>query len=242
MVTPHIGAKDGAFAKTVIMPGDPLRAKHIVETFLDDYELVTDVRGMLGFTGHYKGKRVSVMASGMGMPSAGIYSYELYTEYGVENIIRVGTAGSYSADLNVGDTFLAEKAFSQSSFAKVQNGNTSEYLDASKMLDDKIKEVAKEKGMKLATGTLNSSDVFYRMTEPKNGVPYWQTLRDEKGVKVVEMESFALYNTADVLGKNATCLVTVSDSLVTCEDTNAEQRPKTFSEMIILALETAIKL
>ena len=162
MATPHNGADNGAFAKTVLMPGDPLRAKFIAETFLENPKLVTSVRNVYGYTGTYNGKPVSVMASGMGMPSIGIYSYELYSQYGVENIIRVGSAGAYSAELNVYDVVLAESAYSESSFAKVQSGCEDDVLYPSKDLNDRIIQAADKLSIPCKLARVHSSDVFYQ--------------------------------------------------------------------------------
>ena len=159
-MTPHNRAEENSIAKTVLMPGDPLRAKYIVENYLEDVKLVSDVRNIYAYTGKYKGKTISVMASGMGIPSMGIYSYELYKFYGVENIIRIGSAGSYKGDLDLYSIVLADKAFSESSYAKVQ-GYDSDLINASSKLNDKIKETAKELNIKLNIGTVHSSDVFY---------------------------------------------------------------------------------
>lgn len=235
MGTPHNSAKPGDFAKTVLMPGDPLRAKFIAETFLENPKLVTSVRNVLGYTGTYKGKKISVMASGMGMPSIGIYSYELYSQYGVETIIRIGSAGSYSADLKVYDVVLAESAYSESNYAKVQCGCTDDVLYPTKEVNDRIIETAKKLGMECKVERIHSSDVFYQ--EKDRGS--FERYPKEHGAKCVEMESFALFNNAKVLGKKAACLLTISDSMVTHEETTAEERQKSFTKMMELALEAA---
>ncbi|MEG2405241.1 MAG: purine-nucleoside phosphorylase, partial [Oscillospiraceae bacterium] len=208
MSTPHNQAEKGQFAKTVLMPGDPLRAKFIADTFLENVKEVNGVRGMLGFTGTYNGKPVSVMGSGMGMPSIGIYSYELYTQYDVDNIIRIGSAGSYSEKAKVFDVVLASAAYSESSYAITQNGYDKDTTYPSEKLNTAIANSAKALNMPLITGVIHSSDVFYR----EDKTPYWQKLRDEKGCLAVEMESFALFHNASVTGKNAACLLTISDS------------------------------
>ncbi|MBE5906094.1 MAG: purine-nucleoside phosphorylase [Lachnospiraceae bacterium] len=235
MATPHNSAKAGDFAKTVLMPGDPLRAKFIAETFLENPQLVTSVRNVYGYTGTYKGKKVSVMASGMGMPSIGIYSYELYSQYGVENIIRVGSAGSYSADLNIYDVVLAESAYSESNYAKVQCGCEDDVLYPTKELNDRIIETAKKLGMECKVERIHSSDVFYQEADRGS----FERYPKEHGAKCVEMESFALFNNARILGKKAACLLTISDSMVTHEETTAEERQKSFTKMMELALEAA---
>ncbi len=235
MSTPHIRAEKGDFAKTVLMPGDPLRAKFIAETFLENPRLVTDVRGMLGYTGTYHGKPVSVMGSGMGMPSIGIYSYELYKFYDVENIIRIGSAGSYTADAKLFDVVLATGAVSESNYAAVQSGFEGHVTEPSKELNEKLRASAKRQGIALIEGNVHSSDVFYRETSDEKPT-YWEKLRDEQGCVAVEMESFALFANAAVLGKKAACVVTISDSFVAPEITTAEQRQTSFTQMMKVAL------
>lgn len=238
MATPHINAPEGAFAKTVLMPGDPLRARFMAEKFLDEPKLVTDVRNVFGYTGLYKGVPVSIMASGMGMPSIGIYSYELYSFYGVENIIRIGSAGSYSADLNVLDVVLADAAFSESSYARVRDGLAATTLYPSPSLNAIILETAKKLGMECHLAKVHSSDVFYGGP----GGTQWKDMAEREGVACVEMESFALFHNANALGKHAACLLTISDSLVSHEELNAEDRQNSFLAMMRLALEAAITM
>ena len=236
MSTPHNSAEKGQFAKTVLMPGDPLRAKFIAETFLENPVLVNNVRGVQGYTGTWKGKPVSVMASGMGMPSIGIYSYELFTEYDVENIIRIGSAGAYQPELKLFDVILADAAYSDSSFAREQCGNTSDTIKPSAELNKKIRKAAANLGMKITEGLIHSSDVFYR----EKNVTYLPKVMNELHCLAVEMESFALFSNANVLGKNASCLLTVSDSFVSPEITTAEQRQTAFTDMMKIALDAAI--
>ena len=238
MATPHNTAPEGAFAKTVLMPGDPLRAKFIAETFLTDVKLVTSVRNVYGFTGLYKGKPVSVMASGMGMPSIGIYSWELYNFYGVENIIRVGSAGSYTDRLDVLDVCLAESAFSDSTYAQCQNGDTANVKYPSETINMVTLETAKKLGIDCKLCKVHSSDAFY--TDPKLGG--WEALKARTGSECVEMESFALFHNAQVLGKGAACLLTISDSFITKKELSADDRQNAFRTMMELALETAINL
>ena len=238
MATPHISASKGDFAKTVLMPGDPLRAKFIAETFLEDVRLVTSVRNVLGYTGKYKGTSVSVMASGMGMPSIGIYSYELYSFYDVENIIRIGSAGSYRPWLNVMDVTLAESAVSDSSYARIQGGCTDRCIKPSKEINNLIMEKAKELGINCKPSIVHSSDVFYG--DPSQGS--WQDIAERTGGDCVEMESFALFHNANMLGKRAACLLTISDSFVSHVELTSEERQNSFKEMMVLALETAISL
>ncbi len=235
MATPHNEAQKGEFAKTVLMPGDPLRAKFIAETFLENPKLINNVRGIHGYTGTWKGKPVSVMASGMGMPSIGIYSYELYKEYGVENIIRIGSAGSYVKNLHVYDVVLATGAYSESSYANTQCGYEKDITYPSVALNNKIAACAENLGITLQQGLIHSSDVFYRENDD-----YMQEVLD-KGCVAVEMESFALFSNARVLKKNAACLLTISDSFVEDAVTTAEERQNNFKEMMKIALDAAIE-
>ncbi len=234
MPTPHISASEGRFAPFVLMPGDPLRAKFIAETFLDAPEQVTAVRGMLGYTGSYRGKPVSVMGSGMGMPSIGIYSYELFTQYGVESIVRVGSAGAYSPELQLYDVMLATGAWSASTFARVQNGFEGDTVLPDAGLCQRLRDSAEAHGIPLTEGMLHSSDVFYQ--EPRPGKPYWQRLCDEQGCLAVEMESFALFHNAIVTGKKAACLVTIADSFVDRSVTSSAERETAFTAMMEIAL------
>ena len=235
MSTPHNSAQPGDFAKTVLMPGDPLRAEFIANTFLENVRKVTSVRGMMGFTGTYQGHPISVMGSGMGMPSIGIYSYELFKFYGVENIIRIGSAGSYTDRAKLFDVVLVTGAVSESNYARVQSGFEGDLTLPSDALNDKLRASAQKQGIPLIEGNTHSSDVFYR--EPSDAKPsYWEKLRDERGCLCVEMESFALFANAKVLGKNAACLLTISDSFVSPEITTAEQRQKSFTDMMKVAL------
>ena len=234
MSTPHNSADIKDIAKTVLMPGDPLRAKFIAENFLEDAKLVNNVRGIQGYTGTWKGTPVTVMASGMGMPSIGIYSYELFKFYDVENIIRVGSAGAYSADLKLFDVVVADSAYSESTYAMEQCGYTSDIQYPSEELNAKIIASAKNLGIETHVGCLHSSDVFYR--ESKD---YLKTV-EEKGCLAVEMESFALFSNAKVSGKHAACIVTISDSFVSPEETTPEQREQSFTDMMKIALDAAI--
>ena len=239
MSTPHNRAEKGDFAPTVLMPGDPLRAKFIAETFLEHPRLVTDVRGMLGYTGSYQGRPVSVMGSGMGMPSIGIYSYELYSQYGVENIIRIGSAGSYTEKVRLFDVVLATGAYSESSYARTQSGDPDTMQLPSAELNDALRASAAAQNIPLIEGNIHSSDVFYREDNGEHPT-YWERLRDEKGCVAVEMESFALFHNARVLGKRAACLLTISDSFVSPEATTPEQRQTSFTAMMKVALGVQI--
>ena len=235
MSTPHNRAEKGQIAKTVLMPGDPLRAKFIAEHFLEGAVLVNDVRGMLGYTGSYAGRPVSVMGSGMGMPSIGIYSYELYSQYGVENIIRIGSAGSYTPKAKLFDVVLATGAYSESSYARTQSGFEGDVTRPSEELNQALRASAQQLGVPLIEGMIHSSDVFYRETGDEHPL-YWEKLRDEKGCLAVEMESFALFHNAARLGRRAACLLTISDSFVSPEITTAQQREKSFTQMMEVAL------
>jgi len=238
MATPHNEANKGDIAKTVLMPGDPLRAKFIAEKFLENPVMFNGVRNMFGYTGTYKGKKISVMGSGMGMPSIGIYSYELYSEYDVENIIRIGSAGSYCQELDVYDIVLATGAYSESSFAKVQSGYDKDTTYPSGELNAVIEASANELNKKMLKGCIHSSDVFYR----EDKTPYYEKLYKEHGCTCVEMESFALFNNARVLGKKAACLLTISDSFISHKVTTSEERMNSFTDMMEIALNAAVKL
>ena len=230
--TPHINAKPGDFAETVLMPGDPLRAKFIAETFLENAVLVNNVRGVQGYTGNYHGKRVSVMASGMGMPSIGIYSYELFNFFGVENIIRIGSAGAISPALKLRDIVIGMSASYNSIYAD-QFGLPGTYAPtASYSLLKKATDAADALGISVTVGNILSNDLFY---DDAQSTLAWQKM----GVLAVEMESAALYMNAARAGKNALCICTVSDSLVTHEECSAEERQRTFTQMMRLALEIA---
>lgn len=232
--TPHIAAKKGDFAKTVLMPGDPLRAKYIAETFLEDAVLVNQVRGVNGFTGTYKGKRVSVMASGMGIPSIGIYSYELFHFYDVDNIIRIGTAGAMHPDLKIRDVVIGMGACTDSNFAsQYQLPGTFAPIASYELLSKAVKAVEAMGGVDYKVGNLLSSDVFYN--DNSQNTALWQKM----GVLAVEMEAAGLYMNAARCGKNALAICTISDSLVTGEATTSEERQSSFSDMVKIALEIA---
>jgi purine-nucleoside phosphorylase len=234
MATPHNTAEKGQIAQTVLMPGDPLRAKFIAETYLDKVVEFNHVRGMLGYTGDYKGLPVSVMGSGMGIPSIGIYSWELFSQYDVENIIRIGTAGGYAETLKTFDVVLVTDAYSESTYARCQSGFTGNTIKPSDVLCRKLRESAGKLGVPLVEGRTHSSDVFYYQLP--GGAPAWRRVRDEHNCIVVEMESFALFHNAAVTGRNAACLLTVSDALVNHQVTTPEEREKRFTRMIEVAL------
>ena len=232
--TPHIEAKKEEIAGTVIMPGDPLRAKYVAEHFLENAKLVNKVRNEYNFPGTYKGKKLTVMASGMGMPSMGIYSYELFKFYDVENIIRIGSAGAYTDRLAVYDVVLADSAWSQSSFAKVQNGCQDDVMYPSKELNAKILETAERLQIPLKPARVHSSDVFY----VQDNMDAFLELYRKHQCECVEMESFALFHNAKLLGKNAACLLTISDSFVTHEELSSLARQESFENMMKVALES----
>lgn len=240
--TPHINATPDDFAKTVLMPGDPLRSKFIAENFLMNAKLVNNVRGIQGYTGEYKGKKISVMASGMGMPSIAIYSHELFNFFGVENIIRVGSAGALREDIGVREIVVGQGACTNSNFASQFNlGGTFAPICSYKMLCA-CSKAAEGLGLKINVGNLLSSDTFYNdeegLSESETSSAKWGKM----GVLAVEMEAAALYTNAARYNKNALAICTVSDNIVTGEATSAEERQTSFTEMMRLALETAILL
>ena len=234
MPTPHNAAQKGQIAKTVLMPGDPLRARFIAETYLENPVEFNRIRGMLGFTGAYKGKPVSVMGSGMGMASMGIYSYELFTEYDVDAIIRVGSAGGYSDTLGLYDVVMATESFSESTFAKCQDGLDGNVTWASDRLCHKLRDSAKKLGYPMVEGAIHSSDVFYY--ERGAGEPSWKEVMRKHACLCVEMESYALFHNARVTDKNAACLVTISDMMEGGQAASALEREQGFNKMMEIAL------
>lgn len=231
-MTPHIEAKKEEIAKTVIMPGDPLRAKYIAEKFLKDFKLVNSIRGMYAYTGFYKDKQITVMAHGMGNPSMGIYSYELFKFYDVENIIRIGTVGAYSEKLNLTELVLVDKTYSETSYGKEQNNSNEKLISSSKKLNELIKETAKKLEYDLNFGNIHCSDVFYSDLDYSSALEY-----DCLGV---EMESYALFHNANILGKNASCILSVSNSFVKTGELTPMQRQTSLDKMILLSLESAV--
>ncbi|MCM1227851.1 MAG: purine-nucleoside phosphorylase [Clostridium sp.] len=233
MPTPHNSAEKGAIAKTVLMPGDPLRAEFIAKTYLEDPVCYNKVRGMLGFTGKYKGKEISVQGSGMGIPSIGIYSHELFTEYDVENIIRVGTAGGIAEQVGLRDVLIAMGACTNSNFAaQFDLPGTYAPTASYKLLSSAVK-AAESKGCVYHVGNILSSDTFY---DDSNSLAKWQKMN----VLGVEMESAALYMNAARYGRNALCILTVSDCPLKGLSTTPEERQTTFTDMMEIALEAAI--
>lgn len=240
MSTPHNEANKDDIAKNVIMPGDPLRAKYIAENFLDDYKLINKVRNMYGYTGTYKGKRVTVFASGMGMPSMGIYCYELFKFYDVENIIRIGTCGAYSENLNIFDTILVDKSYTEGNFAYALDSNNCHIAEGNNKLNEIIYDTAIEKQIKLTKGNVICSEVFDYYV--KNLDELMARFPKELNIIGAEMESFALFYTAKYLGKNASTLLTVVDSHYKNQAITAEEREKSVNNMIELALESTLKI
>ena len=235
-MTPHNEAKKEDIARIVIMPGDPRRAKFITENYLTDYRLVNDVRGMLAYTGKYKGTDITVMASGMGMPSMGIYSYELFKFYDVDIIMRVGSMGAYDANLELYDVVLATESYSESTFAKSQNGTEDNVLYSDTTLNEIILKTAAETNVKVHTGRVHSSDVFYHESVDVDHMNF------DLGCLGTEMETFALFHNAKVCNKKATAIITVSDHLRTGKETTSEERETAFRTMMELALNSAIKM
>lgn len=232
----HIAAQKGDIAKTVLQPGDPLRAKYIAENFMEDIRLVSQTRNIFYYTGLYKGREVSVGASGMGAPSIGIYSYELYTEYEVDTIIRIGTCGAYTPELKVYDVLNVENAASESTYAKYSWGIDDEILSHQGNVFSVINDTARNLSLNLKTTNIHTSDIFYRK-DP--GIP---AMASKHNCTAVEMEAFALFANAKYLNKNAATLLTVSDIIPTGEFISADKREKALTPMIELALETAISL
>lgn len=236
----HNEAKLGEIAKTVLMPGDPLRAKLVADNYLEDVKLVNKARNIFAYTGKYKGKKITVMASGMGMPSMGIYCYELYKFYDVENIIRIGSCGAYVEELNLLDTLLVDESFTFGTFAEQMSGEKCDTIQASEELNDVIEKTSIEQNIEIVKTNVACTEVFDAyMTDPKIFV---DKLPKEKNITASEMESFALFYTAKMLNKKAACLLTVVDSNCKKEVLSLEDREKSLKNMITLALESAIKL
>lgn len=230
--TAHIEVEtEGVIAETVLLPGDPLRAKFIAENFLENVEQFNGVRNMFGFTGTYKGKKISVMGTGMGMPSIGIYSYELIHNYGVKNLIRIGSAGSFQENVKLYDIVVGLSASTDSNYVNQYNIPGKYAPTCSAELYNKAMETAKKLGTEIKAGNILSSDVFYR--DDQDDWKMWQKM----GTLCVEMEAAALYMNAARAGVNALCILTISDSLVTHEATTSEERQNSFTKMMELALE-----
>ncbi len=236
MPTVHIEADKSDVAPVVIMPGDPKRVEYIVNKYLSDAKLINEVRNELGYTGYYKNKKVTIFSSGMGIPSMGIYSYELFKDYDVEAIIRIGSAGSYSEELNVGDLFLVESSYSDSNYASSFGGGSDKIVYSHAGLNEKIITTARLHGMKLRAGRCHSTEAFYKENFD------FKKFRNDYNCDCVEMETFSLFINAQELHKKASCILTISDSYVTKEELNSSQREHDFDEMIKLALETALTI
>ena len=242
-MTPHNEAKKGEIAKTVIMPGDPLRAKYIAENFLDNCKLVNSIRNIYAYTGTYKGKEITVMASGMGIPSMGIYSYELYKFYDVDTIIRIGSCGGYSPDLKLFDIILSEKTYTEGNYALTLNNEDCHLVESSSKTNNIIEETSKEINIPIVKGPTACSEAFdLYMTDVNKFFD-----RIPKDIKPIgcEMEAFALFYNAKLLGKNASCLMSVVDintNGVTSESATTEERETGLNNMINLALESALKI
>ena len=239
-MTPHIEAKKSEIAKTVVMPGDPLRAKYIAENFLQDYKLVNKVRNIYAYTGKYKGKEITVMASGMGIPSMGIYAYELYKVYEVENIIRIGSCGGYSDSLDLFDTILVDKSYTESNFAYTFNEEKCNISSATEKINNIIEKTAKDSNIKYVKGNVLCSDCF-DLYIPKLNELLARLPRD-LNIIAAEMESFVLFYLANLLNKQAACLLTVVDIPTKKNQISSEEREKNLNNMIELALESSLNM
>lgn len=236
MATAHIESNLKEIAPIVLMPGDPNRAKYIADNFLKNVSVVNKVRGMIAYTGEYEGKRITIFPSGMGIPSMGIYSYELFNTYNVEVIIRIGTIGAYHPNLKLGDIVVTNRAYTDSSFARVQSDYKKNYLDSNSDINRKIIETAENMNLNYIKGNIFTSDVFY---EPKDA---WLKRRKQYNALGVEMETFGLLQTAKITGKKATSILTVSNSFCFTKELTSEEREKNLNDMILLALNTSLKL
>ena len=236
MATAHIEANKEDIAKIVLTSGDPKRCEFIAKNYLKDIKLVNDVRGMTAYTGTYKNKRITIFPSGMGIPSMGIYSYELFTHYNVDYIIRIGTIGAYNQDLKLGDVIITNRAYSDSSFAKVQSDYKKNYLDSDDDINKIILKTAEEMKLPHIKGNIFTSDVFYE----KEGE--WLKRCKQFNVLGVEMETFGLLQTAKICNKKATSILTVSNSFCFKEELSSEEREKNLNNMIELALKSSLKL
>lgn len=240
MSTPHNEANIGDIAKTVVMPGDPLRAKYIAENFLENYKLVNQVRGMYAYTGTYKGKEITVMAHGMGMPSIGIYTYELFKIYGVENIIRIGSCGGYKPELKLFDIILTENVFSESNYTLTLNNDNCHIVSSNSDLNSIIEDTAKDSNINIVLGNTVCTDCFdVYMTDVNK---FLERVPDNFNPVAAEMEAFALFYNAKLLNKKASCLMSVVDSKFIKDIATPEERQTGLNTMIKLALDSAIKI
>lgn len=236
-MTPHIESKKGDIAKVVIMPGDPKRVEYIAKNYLNNPVLVNEVRGELAYTGEYKGKRITVFSSGMGIPSMGIYSHELFTVYDVDTIIRIGSAGSYTKDLKINDLFLVESCYSESNYAKYYlNQENLHEVESNFELNMLIYENAGKMDIDITMGKCHSTEAFYTKDFDI------EKFRNEHNCDCVEMESFSLLVNAKNLGKEAACLLTISDSFITDEHLSSDERENNFNDMIKVVLESVTKI
>ena len=240
MSTPHNEANKGDIAKTVVMPGDPLRAKYIAENFMENYKLVNQVRGMYAYTGTYKGKELTVMAHGMGMPSVGIYTYELFKFYDVENIIRIGSCGGYKPELKLFDIILSENVFSESNYALTLNNDDCHIVSSNAEINSIIEKTAKESSLNIVSGNTVCTDCFdVYMTDVNK---FLDRIPDNFNPVAAEMEAFALFYNAKLLNKKASCLMSVVDSKFIKDIATPEERQTGLNNMIKLALDSALKI
>ncbi len=235
-MTPHNEAKKEEIAKVVLMPGDPLRAKFIAENFMSNIKLVNSVRGMLAYTGTYNGKEITVMGHGMGIPSMGIYAHELYKFYDVDTIIRIGSCGSYTNDLHLKDIIIVEKAYSESTFGEIYAGNKEHLISANQSCNSLLLETAKEMNLPVFSGNVHCTDAFYSNTVNV------EELYKKQGCLAAEMETFALFTVANEQKKTASCILSVTDSLIKAEELSPEERKTALTNMIKLGLESASRV
>ncbi len=234
-MTVHIESKKDEIANIVLMPGDPKRCEYIAKNYLDDYKMVNDVRNMFAYTGSYKGKRITLFPSGMGIPSMGIYSYELFKEYDVDYIIRIGSCGAYDKNLKLNDIILVDYSISDSNYAKLLDNYKKNYIESNRELNNIILNTANSMNMKIFEGNIYSSETFYENVDYKKRNKKYNALG-------VEMETFSLFNNARLLNKKASCLLTVSDSFCYSDKLTSEDREQKLNDMIVIALESCLKL
>ena len=234
-MTVHIESKKDEIANIVLMPGDPKRFEYIAKNYLDDYKMVNDVRNMFAYTGSYKGKRITLFPSGMGIPSMGIYSYELFKEYDVDYIIRIGSCGAYDKNLKLNDIILVDYSISDSNYAKLLDNYKKNYIESNRELNNIILNTANSMNMKIFEGNIYSSETFYENVDYKKRNKKYNALG-------VEMETFSLFNNARLLNKKASCLLTVSDSFCYSDKLTSEDREQKLNDMIVIALESCLKL
>lgn len=234
-MTVHIESRREDIANIVLMPGDPKRCEYIAKNYLDDYKIVNEVRNMIAYTGMYKGKRITLFPSGMGIPSMGIYSYELYKEYDVDYIIRIGSCGAYDKELKLNDIILVDYSISDSNYAKLLDSYKKNYIESNRELNNIIMNTSKELNLNVYEGNIYSSETFYENVDYKKRNKKYKVLG-------VEMESFSLFNNARLLNKKASCLLTVSDSFCYSDKLTSEEREQKLNDMIVIALESCLKL